>query len=141
MQSMFSMFVRAGAIWLLILVVAFANGAARELLLIPRLGRAPGLFLSGILLSTAIIVLAFSSVRWIRPQSLANAWRVGGFWFAATLVFEFGMGWAQEKPLRELLDAYAFRDGNTWPLVVLATVLAPRLAYQWRKPAAPEVVE
>ena len=70
------MFMRAGAIWLVILALAFVNGAARELLLIPRLGRALGLFLSGVLLSTVIVVLALASVRWIRPRSTADAWRV-----------------------------------------------------------------
>lgn len=136
MRSAFPMFMRAGAIWLLILVLAFANGAARELLLIPRLGRAPGLFLSGVLLSTVIFGLAFAGVRWIHPLSAADAWRVGGFWLAATLVFEFGLGWAQQKSLGEMLGAYSFRDGNTWALVVLATLLAPRLAYRWRGPAS-----
>ena len=131
------MFMRAGAIWLAILALAFVNGAARELLLIPRLGRAPGLFLSGILLSTVIVVLALASVRWIRPRSTADAWRVGGLWLAATLVFEFGLGWAQQKALGEMLGAYSFRDGNTWLLVVLATVLAPRVAYQWRRLPTP----
>ena len=131
------MFMRTGAIWLVILALAFVNGAARELLLIPRLGRAPGLFLSGILLSTVIVVLALASVRWIRPRSTADAWRIGGFWLAATLVFEFGLGWAQQKSLGEMLGAYSFRDGNTWLLVVLATVLAPRVAYQWRRLPTP----
>lgn len=132
MPSPLPIFLRAGAIWLLILVSAFVNGAARELFLIPRLGRAPGLFLSGILLSTMIFVLAFATVRWIRPRSQADAWRVGAFWLAATLVFEFGLGWAQHKPLGEMLGAYSFRDGNTWLLVVFATMSAPRLAYGWR---------
>jgi hypothetical protein len=135
MQSTLPMFLRAGAIWLVILVLAFANGAARELLLIPRLGRAPGLVLSGILLSTVIFVLALASVRWIRPRSTADAWRIGGLWLAATLVFEFGLGWAQQKSIGEMLAAYSFRDGNLWLLVVLATLIAPRLAYQWRRPA------
>jgi hypothetical protein len=135
------MFMRGGAVWLLILVLAFVNGAARELFLIPRLGRAPGLFLSGILLSAVILVLAFASVRWIRPRSPVDAWRVGGIWLAATLVFELGLGWAQQKSLGEMLGAYSFRDGNTWLLVVLATLLAPRLAYRWRRPVGPEHVE
>lgn len=125
---------RAGAVWLLILVLAFLNGAARELFLIPRLGRAPGLFLSGILLSTLILAVALATVRWMRLRSTAEAWAIGGFWLAATLIFEFGLGWAQGKPVRELLEAYTFRDGNTWSLVVLATVLAPRLGFQWRGP-------
>jgi hypothetical protein len=141
MQSTFPMFMRACTIWCLILVLAFVNGAARELFLIPRLGRAPGLFLSGILLSAVIVVLAFVSVRWIRPRSAADAWRVGGFWLAATIAFEFGLGWTQQKSLGEMLGAYSFRGGNTWLLVVLTTMLAPRFAYQWRRPVGPEHVE
>lgn len=140
MLSTFPIFMRAGAIWLIILMFAFVNGAARELFLIPRLGRAPGLFLSGILLSAVIFVLAYASVQWIRARSHADAWRVGGFWLAATLVFEFGLGWAQQKTLGEMLGAYSFRDGSTWPLVVLATMIAPRLAHGWRGRVGPKRV-
>lgn len=141
MRSTLPMFMRAGAIWLLILALAFVNGAGRELFLVPRLGHAPGLLLSGILLSTVIFVLALASARWIRLRSPADAWRVGGFWLAATLVFEFGLGWAQQKSLGEMLAAYSFRDGNTWLLVVLTTVLAPRIAYGWRRRVGPGPVE
>lgn len=138
---MFPILIRAGAIWLLILVMAFVNGAARELFLIPRLGRAPGLFLSGIVLSTVIFVLTVAGMRWIRPRSRADAWRVGGFWLAATLVFEFGLGWAQQKSIDEMLGAYSFQDGNTWPLVVFTVMTAPRLAYGWRRRVALKHVE
>lgn len=135
------MFMRAGAIWLLILGLAFVNGAGRELFLIAWLGRVAGLFLSGILLSTVIFLLAFASVQWIRPRSQADAWRVGGFWLAATLVFEFALGWAQQKTPAEMLGAYSFREGNTWLLVVLTTLVAPRLAYGWRRRVGPGHVE
>ena len=33
-----------------------------------------------------------------------------------------------DKYSGELLDAYTFEGGNIWPLVLLATLLAPRLA-------------
>lgn len=127
---------RAGAVWLLILPLAVLNGAAREYFLIPRLGRAPGLFLSGILLCAVIFALSFATIRWMRPHSTRDAWLIGGLWLAATLAFEFGLGLAQGKPVSELLAAYTFRGGNTWSLVVLTTLLAPRLGLRWRGPAA-----
>ena len=127
---------RAATVWLLILPLAVLNGAAREYFLIPRLGLAPGLFLSGILLCAVIFGLALATIRWMRPRSTRDAWLIGGLWLAATLAFELGLGLAQGKPVRELLEAYAFRDGNTWSLVVLTTLLAPRLGLRWRRAAA-----
>jgi hypothetical protein len=38
----------------------------------------------------------------------------------------------QHKSWAELLQAYTFRDGNIWPLVLLVTVLAPVLAWRLR---------
>jgi hypothetical protein len=42
-------------------------------------------------------------------------------------LFEFGFGLAQGKPWSELLAAYTFKDGNLWPVVLLAVLVAPYL--------------
>lgn len=66
----------------------------------------------------------------MRPRSTGDAWLIGGLWLAAALAFESGLGLAQGKPVRELLEAYTFRGGNTWSLVVPhdAAGAAPRVA-------------
>jgi len=54
--------VKALAIWLTILCAAVANGALREGVLIPQLGKTPGLVLSGFSLSALIVAITFSAL-------------------------------------------------------------------------------
>lgn len=53
------------ALWFGVLGLAFANGALREALLIPWLGKTPGLVLSGAILATCIVLVAWWGTRWI----------------------------------------------------------------------------
>jgi len=74
--------------WLLILCLAVANGALREAVLIPSLGRSFGLVLSGVLLSLLIALVAYAFVRSRTRHSPAQGMFVGVFWLFLTLVFE-----------------------------------------------------
>lgn len=115
--------------WLLILCLAVANGALREAALIPSFGRSFGLVLSGVLLSLLIALVAYAFVRSRKGISPAQGMFVGVFWLFLTLVFEFGFGrLVQHKSWPELLDAYTFKDGNIWPVVLLVTLVAPYIA-------------
>ena len=124
--------VRALALWLGILVLAIANGALREFVLVPGLGSRVALPLSGLLLSASIIVVAYVSLPWLRVRRSAELWLVGLFWLVLTVVFEFAFGVLQGKPLPVLLEAYTFRGGNIWPVVLAITGLAPYIAAKLR---------
>ena len=120
---------KAGAIWLLILVLAVLNGGLREALLLPALGKPAAPVLSGVLLSLCIVAVALIFVPRLGRLRTGEALRLGLFWLALTLAFEFGFGrWIQGRPWHELLEAYTFRDGNLWPLVLVVTFCAPLLA-------------
>jgi hypothetical protein len=121
---------RAAVIWCAILVLAIANGAARESLLVPRLGRPIGLLVSGVVLCALVLLVSRLSMRWVRPASTSDAWRVGALWVAWTLAFEFAFGaLVQHKTWHEMLQPYLLRDANIWPLVLAATLIAPRVWY------------
>lgn len=129
-------FFKALLIWFVILVVAFANGALRELVLAPRLGHTVAQLCSGALLCMAVGLIALVALPTLGPLTRGRAWAIGGFWLVMTLAFEFGFGsWVQHKPLSELLQAYTFAGGNLWPLVLLMIVCAPRLALKVRSTA------
>ncbi len=118
--------------WLLILVLAIANGIFREAVLIPALGRTGGLIASGLLLSALIALVAYGLVRLTRATP-AQGMRIGTGWLALTLAFEFAFGrYVQHKAWTELLQAYTFQDGNLWPLVLAVTLLAPPAAAKLR---------
>lgn len=124
---------RALAVWGGILVLAFINGATREFLLFPLLGRTAGLVTSGLLLSAVILGLALLAVRWIGIGSDRQAWATGALWLSATLAFEFGFGAAvQHKSFAEMLEAYTFEAGNLWPLVLAVTLVSPLVARRLR---------
>lgn len=119
-------------VWLVILVLAIANGILRETLLSPAFGEFAGLFFSGVLLSGLILVVAYVLLPWFGPVSVAN-YAAGLAWLCLTLVFEFTFGYfIQNKALPQLLDAYTFKDGNIWPIVLLTTVAAPYIAARIR---------
>ncbi len=132
-STMPRLLLRALTIWWLILACAFANGALRELVLIPALGSRAGLIISGLLLSSAVLALALLSVRWMGAADDRKALAAGMLWLVATLAFEFGFGiGVQHKALQAMLAAYSFADGNLWPVVLLVTLLAPFVACRVR---------
>ena len=120
-------------VWLGILLFAVANGAARELVLIPLIGRHPALILSGVSLCALILLLAYLSVRWFGHAPRATYVAVGLIWLGLTVTFELGFGhFVQGKTWSQLLDAYSFAGGNLWPVVSVVTAVAPYWAARVR---------
>lgn len=124
--------VKALALWLAILICAVANGALREAILIPHLGKTIGLLLSGLLLSALILAITYFALHWLGATRLSQRIGVGLGWWALTLVFEISLGRFQGKTWPALLEAYTFKDGNIWPVVLLITAAAPYIAGRLR---------
>ncbi len=124
--------VRAAAIWVLILGLAFSNAALRELVLIPRLGKVQGLTLSGVVLSLLVLLVAFGSVPWLGARRASEWIAIGLGWFVLTLAFDLVLGLLQHKPMHLLFEAYLFKQGNLWPVVLLVTAIAPYLTARLR---------
>lgn len=119
---------KALVIWFAILVLAILNGALREAVFIPKLGTPAGLVLSGVLLSACIFIAAYISLPWLGARRPAEYVEIGLGWLALTLVFEFSFGLWLGRSWQVMLEAYAFKDGNPWPAVLVVTALAPYLA-------------
>jgi len=111
---------------------AVVNGAFRETVLVPNLGKPVALVLSGLLLSLIILILTFVLAPWMRLDTRARCLFVGILWVLLTLVFEFGFGLMQGRSLQDMLEAYTFKDDNLWPLVLLVTFFAPSIAARLR---------
>lgn len=115
--------------WLVILALAIANGAFREAVLIPSLGRPGGFVVSGLLLSAFVAIVAYGLVRASRGVTAMQGLRIGFLWLGLTLAFEFAFGrFVQHQTWNALLEAYTFKDGNLWPVVLAVTFLAPPAA-------------
>lgn len=118
-------------VWLILPLLAVANGAVRDLTYgrgMPQdLAHSLSIFpLVGMILAIAIL----AARRW--PLDARGAARVGAGWFLLTIVFEFALGAALRVPLRELLAAYDVTRGRLWVFVPLATAAAPTLARVWQ---------
>ncbi len=124
--------VKAVVIWAGILVLAVVNGALRETVLIPGIGTPNALVMSGLLLSALIVGVAYISLPWLQISRPVHLWAVGLGWLALTLVFEFSFGLWQGKSWPELLEAYTFKGGNIWPVILVATAIAPVVAAKLR---------
>jgi hypothetical protein len=129
-----SVWLKALALWLIILVLAIGNGLLREAVLVPVLGRFVGLMTSGLVLSLLVLLVALLAAPWYGRLEAGRYWLIGAGWLVLTVAFEFGMGrLIQHKPWQELLQAYTFSGGNIWPAVLLMVLVAPRLAAWFRR--------
>jgi hypothetical protein len=124
------------AAWFVMLLVAVANGTARDLVYGPYMSE-----LAAHQLSTAIGIVLFGAV--IRqfiyrfpPSSDGHAIFIGLLWMALTVAFEFlffhyvgGRSW------RELLSSYDIFAGRVWVLVLLWIAAAPYAFHRLRRKA------
>lgn len=121
--------------WFLILLLAMANGIFREAVLLPNLRKVAAFVLSGILLSSCILLVAVLLARWLALRTASRCAAVGSLWLCLTLAFEFGFGrMVLGRPWEDLLAAYTFKDGNIWPVVLVLTFCAPFFAAWMRAP-------
>jgi hypothetical protein len=88
---------------------------------------------SGLLLSACILGVSIALVPWFGRLGTSRCLQLGLLWLCLTLVFEFGLGrLVQHKSWSELFEAYTFKGGNLWSLVLVITFLAPLLAARLR---------
>lgn len=123
---------RALTVWVALLVVAVMNGGFRVAFLEPSLGPYAGHVVSTLILSAAICLIAWLSINWIRPHGNRDALLIGSVWLGLTLAFEFLAGrYLFGNPWAALFADYNFLQGRIWILVLLATFLAPVVAYRF----------
>lgn len=108
-------------------LIAIANGAAREGLYAKRLGdeRANRVSVaSGI----AAFACYFNALQRRWPlASTREAVTVGAAWTAMTVCFEFGFGRLRGESWKEMLRAYDLTEGQLWPLVLAWVAAGPEL--------------
>jgi hypothetical protein len=118
-------------VWVLMAVVAVANGGFREVILIPRVGEYVGHVLSTMLLVGAILVISFLYFRWISiAYTQAELLLVGVLWTVLTVGFEFLVGYVEGTPVSVTLGQYNVLAGQVWIAVPL-TLLASPLLFGW----------
>lgn len=120
--------------WFALLAVAMINGALREFTygkFVSELAAHQISCVTGILLF-AVVIQQYVH-RW-PPASAREAWRIGLFWMALTVAFEFlffhyvgGHSW------EALLANYDITAGRLWPLILLWVAVAPYVFYRYSR--------
>jgi hypothetical protein len=115
----------AASAWLLLLAIMFTNGIVRVGLLQPRLGEEPARRLATLVGTAIVAAFAYAYARRQPSRTGRELLLVGAVWLALTLAFELGMGLATGRSWGEMLVDYDVARGRLWPLVLVATLLAP----------------
>lgn len=117
--------------WVLMAVLAVANGIFRETVLVPRIGSYAGHVLSTGILIVAILVVALSYF-WTTPIAFTRAELlvVGVVWVVLTVGFEFLIGYLEGTPVSTTLAQYDVLAGQVWILVPLTLLVSP-LLFGW----------
>lgn len=119
---------KAVVAWLVLLVVMFANGAARAVVLQPWLGEdraRQAASLSGLAL---VLLVSWLFVRLAPEATSSQLLRIGLGWLACTVAFEFGFGlFVSGASWSALLADYNLLRGRLWSLILLGVCLGPWL--------------
>ncbi|HWI82430.1 hypothetical protein [Ramlibacter sp.] len=119
-------------VWIAILMLAILNGALRDIALVHALGPTLARFVSGVVLCSVIVAAAALAAPWLGKLPLRAFWWIGTLWLVLTLGFETAVGYAEHQSWQRLLDAYTLQGGNLWPLVLITTLIAPRVGARLR---------
>ena len=116
-------------VWVVFVVLAIMNGAAREIFYAPRVGDHTGHIISSIIAIVYILIVTYMFVSRIKPHvSKRDLFLIGTVWLAMTIVFEFGFGhYIMGHSWSHLLADYNILEGKLWSLVLLTTFAAPSL--------------
>ena len=117
-------------LWIPMLLIAVANGALREAVLMKWVNN-----LTAHQISTATLLLFFtlyigSIIKRFIPHSSSQAIAVGVLWLVLTLSFEFGFGRWRGNTWEKLFADYNIRQGRVWILVPIWVAIAPYFFYQ-----------
>ncbi len=116
---------RAVLSWLVLLVVAFLNGAVRQLAYPSKLGDFAARQVSTGVGAVALgVAIWFILRRWPLSRA-AHAWATGALWAALTVVFEIALVRGGGRPWDDVFAQYALWNGSLWPLLILWVLAAP----------------
>ena len=124
------MFAKYLLVWLLLAVIAIANGVIRQATygrLLPELAAHQ--------VSTVTAIAASGFAVWLVNRtwpiaSSAEAWTIGSAWLVMTVLFEFGFGhYVAGHSWTNLLADYNLMEGRLWPLFLAWVLVLPVVVF------------
>ncbi len=118
--------VRYALAWVLMLVIAIANGALRQATFGKVLSELRAHQLSTLIGSVLMGLFIWFVIRAWPPSSGRQALLIGLIWLVLTVAFEFFMGLVlAHRTLAEVLRDYNLFAGRIWVLFLIWLTLAP----------------
>jgi hypothetical protein len=124
---------RASLTWMLIMLAETLHGMAREIFIAPLLGDWRARQLGVPVGCVLIFAIAWLTASWVGASSPRAQLRVGAYWVAMTLAFEFALGRATGASWSRILEDYNPARGGFMILGMAFLFLAPMLAARWRR--------
>jgi hypothetical protein len=117
--------------WVVMVFIAVANGALRQLTFGKHMSELHAHQLSTAIGIVLLGVFIWAVIRGWRPSSASRAIAIGLIWMVLTVAFEFGFGhFVAGQPWSRLLHDYNLLRGRVWVLVVVWVALAPYVFYK-----------
>jgi hypothetical protein len=123
------LYLYAIGIWLIIVVIAIANGTFRNAVISPKLGDYMGHVISTFILCGIILGITYLFLKFIKIEyNKLDLIIIGIMWVSITLIFEFVFGhYVMKTPWKDLLADYNIFKGRIWVLVLIIDFFAPIL--------------
>lgn len=118
--------------WILMVFIAIANGALRQLAFAKTMSEARAHQLSTLIGSVVIGAFIWFIIRTYPPSSNSQALSIGMVWGVSTIIFETFMGLLlQHRSVRAILHEYNVFAGRVWLLFLIWLIVAPLIFYRF----------
>jgi len=126
-------FIRAIAVWLLIVFAESVHGTLRQLFLAPLVGDFPARRISFFIAVLLIFLITYFSIRWINAPTVKSLFGIGLIWTILMTVFEFGLGhFVMKYSWEQMLKDYDISRGGLMLFGLIFMAFAPYLAAKLR---------
>lgn len=127
-------YLRAMAVWLLLMLTETLHGTARIFLLVPILGdfraRQITVFTGALLIFTLTTLL----IKWIKPTTAGQCLTIGLLWVSLTVGFEISLGvLVFNMSWQRIAEDYKLWQGGLMPIGLLLMLFTPLAAAKARK--------
>lgn len=131
---MTQVWLRAIAVWLLVMAVEFVHGTLRWIFLRPHVGDFRsgqiGVFTGSIL----FLLIVYFCEPWMKLRGATDCLRVGLLWVALTLAFEWNFGhYVIGRPWNSIRAEYNLLHGGLMPAGLAIFAMTPWIAWRLRR--------
>jgi hypothetical protein len=124
---------RAIAVWVLLMSGEVVHGVARTLVLVPVVGDFRARQLAVFSGSLLILLITSLTIQWLQTTSTRCLMAIGAMWVALTLAFEIGLGRVVGYSWNRIASDYSLLHGGLMPIGLGVMAMSPWIASRFRR--------